>query len=55
MIGILKTSEKAKSNSVYPRIEVEKCLSFKKGEKVILSGSEKRVFSTAVIILTTGS
>ena len=34
VIGILKTSEKAKSNSVYPTLlRGEKCLSYKIGEK----------------------
>jgi len=34
VIGIFKTSEKAKSNSVYPTLlRGEKCLSYKIGEK----------------------
>ena len=50
VIGILKTSEKAKSNSVYPTLlRGEKCLSYKIGEKWYYLVVKKRVFSTAVI------
>ena len=49
VIGILKTSEKAKSNSVYPTLlRGEKCLSYKIGEKWYYLVVKKRVLSTAV-------